>query len=262
MNKAPTITSEGSRHRPDAGARPRTSTQDNVSAARIDEPFPSEGSQHRLDAGASYASGMPSAATLDSRETNPLLRLPQDQREDIFIWLREGADYDAINIKLLDKDLPAATPREIDQFFRAYARERWERRVDRAAEEANALMSSMRRTPGNLPEALLAALGQEAFRQISSGKAEAASLTRYTALFLRARDQDRAERALVVQTEKARHAQRTSVEKALDAFARDLPQNPAAHQAFQHLKQQLIEATEIPAETDVAISSEPEEDLT
>ena len=195
-------------------------------------------------------------------DTNPLLRLPQDQREDIFIWLREGADHDAINIKLLDKQLPAATPREIDQFFRVYARERWDRRVDRAAQEADALIGSMRRTSGNLPEALLAALGQEAFRQISSGKAEAAALTRYTALFLRASDQDRAERALIVQAEKARHAQRTSVEKALDAFARDLPQNPAALQAFQHLREQLIEATqELPAEPASATSPEPQEDL-
>jgi hypothetical protein len=203
---------------------------------------PSEGSRHRPDAGASAASGLPSAIPLNSAGANPLLRLPQDQREDIFIWVREGADYDAINVKLLDNGLPSATPREIDHFFRAYARERWERRVDRAAQEADALMTSVRRTPGNLPEAVLAALGQEAFRQISSGKAEAASLTRYTALFLRARDQDRAERTLLFQADKARHAQRTSVEKALDAFARDLPQNPAAHQAFQQLRQQLLEA--------------------
>jgi hypothetical protein len=211
----------------------------------------------------SPSEGQPENASIEARSSNPLLRLPQDQREDIFIWLREGADYDAINIKLLDKDLPAATPREIDQFFRAYARERWERRVDRAAEEANALMTSMRRTPGNLPEAVLAALGQEAFRQISSGKAEASSLTRYTALFLRARDQDRAERALVVQAEKARHAQRTSVEKALDAFARDLPQNPAALKAFQQLKQQLLESTEATIEngTETQALPEPEEEI-
>jgi hypothetical protein len=230
---------------------------------------PSFGAQRRVagavpGAGASNASGMPldaQASVLpDSRTLNPLLRLPQDQREDIFIWLREGADYDAINIKLLDKDLPTATPREIDQFFRAYARERWERRVDRAAEEADALITSMRRTPGNLPEAVLAALGQEAFRQISSGKAEAAALTRYTALFLRARDQDRAERALVVQADKARHAQRTSVEKALDAFARDLPQNPAALKAFQDLKQQLLEPIDIPAEIDSQLPTQPEEE--
>jgi hypothetical protein len=203
-----------------------------------------------------------SPAIAPQPEPNPLLRLPQDQREDIFLWLREGADYDAINVKLLDKDLPAATPREIDQFFRAYARERWERRVDRAAEDADALMDSVRRNPGNLPEALLAALGQEAFRQISSGKAEAAALTRYTALFLRARDQDRAERALAMQTEKARHAQRTSVEKALDAFARDLPQNPAALQAFEHLRRQILEsATEPLVETASPLPPEPEENL-
>ena len=219
---------------------------------------PETGSRRRPDGGASNASEMQSPP-IENAATNLLLRLPQKDREDIFIWLREGADYDAINIKLLDKDLPAASPREIDQFFRAYARERWERRVDRAAEEASALISSMRRTPGNLPEAVLAALGQEAFRQISSGKAEAAALTRFTALFLRARDQDRAERALLVQADKADHAKRTSIEKALDAFARDLPQNPAALKAFNHLRQQILEPLEAIAETEATAATQPEE---
>ena len=44
-----------------------------------------------------------------------------------------------------------------------------------------------------------------------------------------------------MQADKARHAQRTSVEKALDAFATDLPQNPAAHHAFQQLRRQILD---------------------
>jgi hypothetical protein len=177
---------------------------------------------------------------------NPLLALPQDDKESIFIWLREGCDHEAVNVRLRDRDLPAATKREIDQFFKAYAHERWTRRIDRAAQEANALVALVRQSPSQIPDAVLAALGQEAFHQITSGRADPASLARYTSLFLRARDQDRAERALAVQTDKIRRQQRTSVEKALDAFARDLPENPAALKAFHHLKQQLLEQPEPP----------------
>ena len=175
---------------------------------------------------------------------NPLLALPQEDKEAIFIWLREGCDHEAVNVRLRDRELPAATKREIDQFFKAYAHERWTRRIDRAAQEANALVALVRQSPSQIPDAVLAALGQEAFHQITSGRADPASLARYTSLFLRARDQDRAERALTVQTDKIRQQQRTSVEKALDAFARDLPENPTALQAFQNLKHQLLEPPE------------------
>ena len=175
---------------------------------------------------------------------NPLLSLPQEQKENIFIWLREGSDHDAINLRLQDAGLPNASRREIDQFFTAYARERWTRRIDRAAEEANALTALVRRSPGQISEAVLAALGQEAFRQITSGRVDSADLVRYTSLFLRAREQDRSERALDLQNEKLRLARRNATEKALDAFARELPQHPAALAAFENLKNQLLDQTE------------------
>jgi hypothetical protein len=176
--------------------------------------------------------------------SNPLLALAQEQKENIFIWLREGSDHDAINLRLQDAGLPSASRREIDLFFTAYARERWTRRIDRAAEEADALIALVRRSPGQIPEAVLAALGQEAFRQIASGKVDSADLARYTSLFLRARDQNRAERALELQNERLLLARRNATEKALDAFARELPQNPAALDAFQNLKNQLLDQTQ------------------
>jgi len=183
-------------------------------------------------------------------ETNPLLSLPQEHKENIFIWLREGADYDAIAMRLQDADLPSATRKQIDQFFVAYAHERWTNRIDRAAVEADALIALVRRSPGQISEAVLAALGQEAFRQIASGKVESASLARYTQLFLRAREQDRSERALQIQNERLRLAVRNNTERALDAFARELPQNPAALEAFQQLKNQLLDQTEHLEETE------------
>jgi hypothetical protein len=187
---------------------------------------------------------------MDSKlSPNPLLTLPQEQKENIFIWLREGTDHEGITLRLQDAGLPSATRQEVDQFFTAYARERWTHRIDRAAEEADALISLVRRSPGQIPEAVLAALGQEAFRQIASGKVESADLARYTSLFLRAREQDRAERALQLQNERINLSRRNATERALDAFARELPQNPAALEAFQQLKNQLLDQTEHLEET-------------
>jgi hypothetical protein len=174
-------------------------------------------------------------------DPNPLLNLTQEKKEKIFSLLRDGIDYDAITALEAKFQLPAATPPQVDQFFTTYARERWTRRVDRAAEEADALMGLVRRSPDQIPEAVLAALGQEAFRQIASGKADAAELVRYTSLFLRAREQDRSERALGLQGEKLLLARRNATERALDSFARELPQNPAALEAFENLKRQLLD---------------------
>ena len=175
---------------------------------------------------------------------NPLLSLPHDQKEDIFSLIRDGFEYDIIKSRLPTTDLPSATDAEVKDFFGQYARERWTRRLDRAADEADALISLARRSPDQIPEAVLTALGQEAFRQITSGKVNPTDLARYTSLFLRAREQDRAERALDLQNERLLLARRNATEKALDAFARELPQHPAALAAFENLKNQLLDQTE------------------
>jgi hypothetical protein len=174
---------------------------------------------------------------------NPLLDLTESQKEDLFVYLREGADEEVIAEKLQELGCPATTRRHIDHFFKIFAQERWTKRVDRAAQEAEALIQLVRRSPSQFSEGVLAALGQEAFRQIASGKVEPDALAKYTSLFLRAKEQDRAERALLIQGERLRVMQRNSTEKALDSFARSLPKNPAAFEAFKKLKDQLLDDT-------------------
>ena len=175
---------------------------------------------------------------------NPLLSLPQEQKENLFIWLREGSDHDAIKLRLQDAGLPSATKSQVDSFFTEYARDRWTSRLGRAADEADAIISQVRLSRGQIPEATLVALGQEAFSQISSGKATPEDLARYTSIFLRAREYDRSERALELQIKKFQLSRRNATEKALDAFAHELPQNPAALAAFQNLKNQLLDQTD------------------
>jgi len=180
----------------------------------------------------------------DSPPANPLLSLSEAQKEDLFVYLREGADDEVIFEHLAEYGCPRPTRRQLDHFFKLHAQERWTKRIDRAAQEADALVTLVGRSPGHFSDAILAALGQEAFRQIAGGKVEAGALAKYTSLFLRAKEQNRAERALDLQNKRLLLARRNATEKALDAFARELPQNPAALEAFQNLKNQLLDQTE------------------
>ncbi len=91
---------------------------------------------------------------------------------------------------------------------------------------------------------ILAALGQEAFRQIASGEVAPEAIGKITTLFLKARSDDRAEQMLALRREKLKHDWKTETEKVLEAFARELPQYPAALEAFEHLKNQLLDQTE------------------
>ena len=68
-----------------------------------------------------------------SENLNPLLSLPQEKKEDVFYWLRDGADYESITSRFKENKIPLATKSQVEEFFTAYARERWTRRIDRAA---------------------------------------------------------------------------------------------------------------------------------
>ena len=108
-------------------------------------------------------------ASLSSSPSNPLLALPQEQKENIFIWLREGSDHDAINLRLRDPTTLRHQRRNQRIFHRVRPRT-LDPPLDRAAQEADAIISQVRRNPGQIPEAILVALGQEAFAKSPAAK--------------------------------------------------------------------------------------------
>jgi hypothetical protein len=181
---------------------------------------------------------------MNESEPNPLLSLPYEEKEKLFILIREGAHREAVNLRLEEYGISSATKKQVDLFFHEHAQDRWTDRLGRAADEADAIISQVRQSRGQIPEATLVALGQEAFSQIASGKATPEDLARYTSIFLRAQEYDRSERALELQTQKFHLARRNATEKALDAFASELPKNPAAEAAFENLKKQLLHQTD------------------
>jgi hypothetical protein len=162
---------------------------------------------------------------MNESTSHSLLALPQEQKEKLFIVIREGAHLDAINLHVQEYGISSVTKSQVDSFFAEYARERWTGRLGRAADEADAIISQVRQTRGQIPEATLVALGQEAFSQIASGKATPEDLARYTSIFLRAQEYDRSERALDLQIKKFDLSRRNATEKALDAFAREFHEN-------------------------------------
>ena len=175
---------------------------------------------------------------------NPLLNLPEEQRSKLFAWLRECPYDDAVQHMLKDQGIADVTQAQLTEFFQLEAESHWEKRIERAALEANALVQLVERNPVRFSSGILAALGQEAFRQIASGQVDPDAMNKMATLFLKARGDDRAEQMLALRREKWKHDWRTQTEKALDAFARDLSKHPVTLEAFEQFKKQLIEQGE------------------
>jgi hypothetical protein len=177
-------------------------------------------------------------STHSHKSTNPLLGLPTQKKEKVFSQLRD--------CKLTDEAVQQKTgiaglsKRQVKQFFAKYADEFWTRRVGRAADDANALIRVIRKNPVEFSEGVLAALGQEVFRQVAGGKVEPGVLVQFTQLFARKRADERAERALIARLEKQKEDMRSNMERALDSFVAELGKNAAARKAFDVLRTELL----------------------
>jgi hypothetical protein len=175
---------------------------------------------------------------------NPLLSLPEEQRARLFAWLRECPYDDAVQHMLKDQGIADATQEQLTEFFQLEAENHWEKRIERAALEANALVQLVERSPVKFSSGILAALGQESFRQIASGQVDPDAMNKMATLFLKARGDDRAEQMLALRREKWSHDWRSQTEKALEAFAKEVEEHPAARAAFEALRRELFESVE------------------
>lgn len=175
---------------------------------------------------------------------NPLFDLPEKERAQLFMWLRNCPYDDAVVAMLEEKGLEGVSREELSDFFQHEAEGHWEKRIERAALEANALVQLVEKNPVHFSSGILAALGQEAFRQIASGEADPNAMTKMATLFLKARGDERAEQMLEMRREKWMRDWRSQTEKALDALAGELSENPGAREVFNQLKAQLLDSQE------------------
>jgi hypothetical protein len=175
---------------------------------------------------------------------NPLLDLSEERRSKLFAWLRECPYDDAVQAMLADEGLPNVTKPQLMEFFQSEAENHWERRIERAALEANALVQLVEQNPVRFSSGILAALGQEAFRQIASGQVAPEAMNKMATLFLKARADERSEQMQELKREKLRQELIGRVNLALEKFSEEVNQNPASRAIFEELQRELSRNTE------------------
>jgi hypothetical protein len=175
---------------------------------------------------------------------NPLFDLPEKERAKIFSFLRDCPYDDAIRQMTRDLGVRAVTPEQLTEFFQREAEAHWEKRIERAAHEANALIRLAEENPAHFSSGILAALGQEVFRQIASGEAQPEAMNKMTSLFMRARADERADQLGELKREKLRQEMRGQMELALEKLAEEVSRRPAAREAFEALQRELSQEAE------------------
>jgi hypothetical protein len=170
---------------------------------------------------------------------NPLFALPEKERGTVFAFLRACPYDDAVQHLVRDMGIAEVTQAQMTEFFEEEARDHWATRIERAAIEANALVRLVEQNPASYSSGILAALGQEAFRQISSGEAQPEAMNRIATLFMKARADERSEQLLAMKREKLEADLRGQVEQALDKLAEEVDRHPQAREAFAALQREL-----------------------
>jgi hypothetical protein len=170
---------------------------------------------------------------------NPLDQLPEKDRAKLFSFLRDCPYDDAMKEMARDLGAGEVTSQNLTDFFEAEAEHHWAKRIERAAFEANALIRLVEANPAHYSSGILAALGQEAFRQVASGQAEPEAMNKMATLFLRARADDRADQLGELKREKLRQEMRGEMQLALDKLAEEVSRHPEAREAFENLQRKL-----------------------
>jgi hypothetical protein len=173
---------------------------------------------------------------------NPLFDLPEEERGKLFAWLRECPYDDAVQQMLREQGMGEATSSQLLEFFQSEAEDHWEKRISRAALEANALVQLVEKSPVRFSNGILAALGQEAFRQIASGQVEPDAMGKLATLFLKARSDERADQLQELKREKLRHELQDQIDHALEKLADEVERHPAAREAFEALREELAKS--------------------
>ncbi len=187
----------------------------------------------------------PDAGQRASRPSkNPLMDLPDEQRAKLFSWLRECAHEDVVQQLLRDQGVSGATAADLNEFFECEAEQHWATRISRAAQEANALVQLVEKSPVRFSSAILAALGQEAFRQIASGEVQPDAMGKIANLFLKARSDERADQMQELKREKLRRELQGKIDQALEKMAEEVDRHPVARGAFEALRQELASSME------------------
>lgn len=195
----------------------------------------------KVAAEAAAAKAPARAATVED-----LRALPEAERQHICDFIISG-----VAIADLRRELTAAyglafgDDAVVVAFYQEEARRRWETTLATASADADAMINVLRHSNLDFSEALLSALGQEAFRMITQRKFDSRQVEKFTRLLLQARAQDvaraRTRETLALQREKMERQFQSQLEKALKALAAEIRQHPEAAKYFALFRAKLRE---------------------
>ncbi len=172
---------------------------------------------------------------------NPLLKLADMERSQLYVLLRECPHAATANEVLRQRGIAAITTPQLQEFLDEEAYHYWEIRSACAAREAGALVHVAEKSLPVLSTGILAALGQEAFKQVSSGNADPAAMSRIVSLFFKARGDGRTDEMHELKCRKLLGELEGRLGQAFANLAEEVKHHPAAQEAFDALQRELAE---------------------
>ncbi len=173
---------------------------------------------------------------------NPLLDLPEETRVELLKKLRKSSVDKSIQEFLAEVDRPDVTQDQLEEFYRIQVEKHWTRRIEQAVMEADTVVRLAEGSSDRISSAILAALGQETFRQIASEQITPEAMNRLASVFLRARADDREDEIHTLKKEQLRQDVMGRVSLALEKFSEDVDRHPTLRPAFENLQQELAKS--------------------
>lgn len=170
---------------------------------------------------------------------NPLFALSDERRSMLVRWMRDCPYYGATREMLERQGVHGVTDKQIDEFYSGETSYQHSVRTRRATEEATTLIELAEESVPKFSSGMLAALGQEAFRQVASGAVDPDVMARLVKLFMAVRSSNRADQMQELRLEKMEQELEGQAEQALEKLAEEVERHPAAREAFEDLRREL-----------------------
>lgn len=189
--------------------------------------------------------------SIASENATPLTELPAmtiEQRNALLNLMRDDQPSGHVRQEMSDKyGYNISSDEQLFQIYRIETNHQWETRCKRARIEADAIKHLFKKnTSIEFTEAMLTALGQEAFRLFARDGIPAEKLHQFFSLFLRARQQEidnrRNQRAEKRDREKHQAALSDKLDASLKELEKELKGNESALRLFDAMQKSLRES--------------------
>ncbi len=175
---------------------------------------------------------------------NSLLDLPDGLRSKLYVLIRDCPVLETVNELLARHKLEAINEDQLTEFLNEEHLHHWELRAVRARNEADTVVRTLEKSVPAFSAGMVAALGQEAFRQVVSDSADPGVMSRIVTLFIKARGHLRTDEMHELKREKLLGELDDRIAQALQNLAEHVKDHPAAQEAFEALQREMAETAE------------------